>query len=131
MSRARSTPCSPRGTGIASALFTLVGLAEPLREALAPAADQIKTAFVFGLIAKKTDTSGSDIDLMVVSDSLSHADLYPLLEGASRQLGRTINPSIYTSSDLAKGRKTGGAFLKRIMAQPKLWVIGEARGISA
>ena len=207
MSRARSTPCSPRGTGIASALFTLtqqrvlgllfgqpersffaseliglagggtgavqrelarleasglvttrrvgtqkhyqaaadspvfvelsalvrktVGLAEPLREALAPAADHIKTAFVFGSIAKKADTSGSDIDLLVVSDSLSYADLYPLLEGASRQLGRTINPSIYTASDLAKGLKTGGAFLKRIMAQPKLWVIGEARGISA
>ena len=108
-----------------------VGLADPLREALAPVAPQVMTAFVFGSIAKKSDTSVSDIDLMVVSDSLSYADLYPLLEGAGRQLGRTINPTIYTSADLAKGLKAGGAFLKRVTAQPKLWVIGEERGFSA
>lgn len=122
---------SPVFVELSALVRKTVGLAEPLREALSPVADHIKTAFVFGSIAKKSDTGGSDIDLLVVSDSLSYADLYPLLEGASRQLGRTINPSIYTSSDLTKGRKTGGAFLKRIMAQPKRWVIGEARGFSA
>lgn len=42
------------------------GLAEPLRQALQPFESQINEAFVFGSVAKGTDTHGSDIDLIVV-----------------------------------------------------------------
>ena len=68
------------------------GLAEPLRLALTPLAAQIKCAFVFGSVAKKQDTASSDIDLMVISDSLGYADTFAALEAASTQLGRTVNP---------------------------------------
>ena len=122
---------SPVFAELCSLVRKTVGPAEPLRVALAPIAQAIQLAFVFGSVAKKADSSDSDIDLLVVSDSLSYADVYPLLEDASRHLGRTVNPSIYTQADLARGRKTGGAFLKRVMAQPKLWVIGEEHDIAA
>lgn len=122
---------SPVFTELCSLVQKTIGLAEPLRVALAPVAQAIQLAFVFGSVAKKADNSDSDIDLLVVSDSLSYADVYPLLEDASRQLGRTVSPSIYTQADLARGRKAGAGFLKRVMAQPKLWVIGEERDITA
>ncbi len=49
------------------------GLVAPLRAALAPLADRIRAAFDYGAIAKGTDTAASDIDLMVIADSLHYA----------------------------------------------------------
>jgi hypothetical protein len=48
-----------------------VGLAEPLRDALKRVAADIRAAFVYGSVAKAADQAGSDIDLMVVSDTLA------------------------------------------------------------
>lgn len=101
-----------------------VGLAEPLREALAPLARQVKAAFVFGSVAKKQDTAVSDIDLMLVSDSLGYGDTFLALESASARLGRPINPTIYTRQELAKRIESGEAFVTRVLAQPKVWLIG-------
>jgi predicted nucleotidyltransferase len=100
------------------------GLAEPLRHALTPLAGQIKCAFVFGSVAKKQDTASSDIDLMVISDSLGYADTFAALELASGQLGRTVNPTIYSTKDLTKRIAQGDAFVTRVVTQPKLWLIG-------
>jgi predicted nucleotidyltransferase len=101
------------------------GLADILRAALAPSADKISTAFVYGSIAKGEDTAKSDIDLMVISDTLSYPDLYASLEEATRRLGRTVNPTVYKPQDLDKRFKEGNAFIQRVMAQPKIWLMGE------
>ena len=53
-----------------------VGLVGPLHAALAPLAAKIAAAFVYGSIAKGTDTARSDIDLMVIADKLQYSDLY-------------------------------------------------------
>lgn len=45
------------------------GLAEPLKKTLRPFAQSIQEAFVFGSVAKGTDTQRSDIDLAVVGTS--------------------------------------------------------------
>lgn len=101
-----------------------VGLAEPLREALAPLAPQIHAAFVYGSIAKRTDTSASDIDLMLLSDQVSYADTFAALEAASSRLGRKVNPTILTSKEFYKRVKAEESFLTRVLAQPKVWIIG-------
>jgi predicted nucleotidyltransferase len=101
-----------------------VGLAEPLREALRPLAAQIRAAFVYGSVAKRQDTVVSDIDLMVVSDTLSYGDLFGVLEVASSRLGRSVNPTILSGKELAKRMKSGTAFVKRMLSQPKIWLIG-------
>lgn len=100
------------------------GLADPLRMALAPLAPQIKCAFVFGSVAKRQDTASSDIDLMVISDSLGYADTYAALELASTQLGRTVNPTLYSTQELANRIEQGDSFVTRVLAQPRLWLIG-------
>src|SRR5260370_6272234 len=53
-----------------------VGLAEPIRQSFRPYADAIKSAFIYGSVAKGTDTAHSDIDLMVIGDDLNYSDLY-------------------------------------------------------
>ena len=91
----------------------------------------IRAAFVYGSIAKGQDTAASDIDLMVVSDRLTYADLFAALEGASAQLGRKVAPTIYTSKELSKRLKQDNAFVTRVLAQPKLWLIGSDSDLAA
>lgn len=100
------------------------GVAEPIRKALMPYEQAIRCAFIFGSVAKRVDTAGSDIDLFVVSDSLTSADLINQLLGTEVQLFRKINTTIYSTKELAKGVREKNAFLSRVLEQPKLWVIG-------
>ena len=107
------------------------GLVDVIRAALAPLAAQIDSAFVFGSIAKSKDTANSDIDLMVISEKLAYAELFAALEPATIRLGRTVNPTVYTQKEIQKRLRDGNAFVKRVLGQPKLWVIGEDRGHTA
>ena len=120
----QANPDAPIYAELCGIVQKTVGLAEPLREALAPLASRIHAAFVFGSVAKREDTASSDIDLMLVSDDLAYSDLYAALEAASQRLGRTVNPTIYTSKELTKRVKSKEAFATRVLGQPKLWLIG-------
>src|SRR5688500_8594075 len=64
-----------------------VGVADVLRAALAPLKPRIRAAFVYGSIAKGTDTAKSDIDLMVVGDKVEYADIFKRVTDAERRLG--------------------------------------------
>ncbi len=100
------------------------GLAEPLRQALEPLAFKIDAAFVYGSVAKKRDTAGSDIDLMVISNSVTYGEIYIATEPLIAKLGRPVNPTVYTRLELAHHIKTHKAFITRVIAQPKVWIIG-------
>ncbi len=120
----QADPKSPLFAELCSIAQKTVGLAEPLREALAPLAKRITAAFVYGSVAKRSDTAASDIDLMVVSDSLSYADLYAAVEQATASLGRKVNPTVYSRKELARRVKQKNAFVTRVLAQPRIWLIG-------
>ena len=107
------------------------GLVDVIRVALAPLATQISVAFVYGSVAKGQDTAQSDIDLMVVSKTLTYADLFSVLETATHQLGRKINPTVYSQRELDKRVLADNAFINRVWSQPKLWVIGEQHAPAA
>lgn len=100
------------------------GVAEPIRKALIPYEQAIRCAFIFGSVAKREDTADSDIDLFVVSDSLTSADLINQLLGTEVQLFRKINTTIYSKKELAKAVEGKNAFVSRVREQPKLWLIG-------
>ena len=126
----QANPASPIYDELCGLVRKTVGLAEPLRAALAPLATQIKTAFVYGSIAKKEDTASSDIDLMLVSDTLTFGETILALQAATESLGREVNPNIFTPQDFAKRLKEGGSFVSRVMAQPKVWLIGGEHDLS-
>lgn len=126
----QANPGSPIYEELCGVVRKTVGLAEPLRAALAPLAAQIKAAFVYGSIAKKEDTASSDIDLMLVSDTLTYGDTILALQDVGALLGREVNPNIFTPQDFAKRLKEGGSFVSRVMAQPKIWLIGEEHDLS-
>jgi predicted nucleotidyltransferase len=107
------------------------GLADVVAEALEPLSSQITAAFIYGSVAKGQDAASSDVDLMVVSESLTHADLFSALEEAGTRLGRTVNPTVYTRQELSKRLRQGNAFLERVLSQPKLWLIGGEDDLTA
>lgn len=100
------------------------GVADVLKAALSPAASAIRVAFVYGSVSKGEDRANSDIDVMVVSDSLSYGDLFELLENASKRMGKTINPTLYSTQELTKRLRSRNSFVARVLAQPKIWLIG-------
>lgn len=116
----RANPDSPIFQELRSLILKTVGLVDVLRAALEPMAKHIAAAFVYGSVAKGEDTSSSDIDLMVLSDSLTYADLFAVLEEATQALGRPVNPAIYTLEEFQKRRVQDSAFVRRVMDQPKL-----------
>ena len=122
---------SPLFSELRAIIEKTVGLAEPLRNALAPIASGIRAAFVYGSVAKERDRSQSDIDLMVVSDSLTYGEVFGALERVTRSLGRQVNPTVYTSTEFSKRVRAKNAFVTRIREQPKVWVIGSEHDIAA
>src|SRR5712691_8708202 len=74
---------SPLFSELRNIVLKTVGLAEPLRDALKPVVSGIRAAFVYGSVAKATDQASSDIDLMIVSDSLTYGDVFGVLDGVS------------------------------------------------
>lgn len=120
----QANPDSPLFAELCSIAQKTVGIAEPLRRALQGHAPHIVAAFVFGSLAKKRDTALSDIDVMIVSDSLSYSDVFGALETTSQALGRTINPTVYTRREWAKRVKEQNSFVVRVMEQPKIWLFG-------
>ncbi len=101
-----------------------MGLSDPLRRALQPFAHRIKVAFVYGSIAKGTDTARSDIDLMVIGDDLIYSDLFSELEQAEKTLARPVNPTILDPSEWKRKRSEGNAFIEKVAGQPKIFVFG-------
>jgi len=101
------------------------GIADVIREALLPLSDQIDLAFIYGSIAKKEDTASSDVDLLLITDSLAYADLMAELTDAEQSIGRLVNPSIYTAEQIKNKLEQKNAFLTRLMEQPKIWIKGD------
>jgi predicted nucleotidyltransferase len=116
---------SPVYTELRGLVLKTVGLADVLRSALSPLGNRIDTAFVYGSMANQQDTAQSDVDVMLISPTLSYADVFGALESASQQLKRNINPTLYTPDEFAQRLDQDQAFITRVMQQPKIWLIGK------
>jgi predicted nucleotidyltransferase len=120
----RARTDSPVFAELRGLVLKTVGLVGPLQEALAKSTAAIRAAFVYGSVAKGRDTVDSDVDLMVISDVLRHADLFEALQQAEDRLGRPVRPTVLSSSEWRKKRAQQDSFVDRVASQPKLFVIG-------
>lgn len=126
----QANPDSPIFNELTGLIAKTVGLAEPLRAALTPFANRIKAAFVYGSVAKGTDTAKSDIDLMLICDGLSYADVFEAMQAAETRLGRPVNPTLYTPAEWAEKRKAGNGFAVKVAERPKLFLIGTEQDLA-
>jgi len=105
-----------------------LGVEPLLREALEPLAPQLEVAFIYGSVAKRTDTAQSDIDVMLVGKNLFLAKLLELLVPLEAQLGRKINPTLLTPAEFKRRRGERDSFVNRVLAQPTLPLMGDVPG---
>lgn len=101
-----------------------IGITEPLARALAPVADRLTDAFVFGSVAAGTDTSDSDIDVGIVGN----VDLFtvsPLLDATQGELGRPVHVSVYGDTEWRRAKDPVIAAIKN---GPRLNLMDSIRG---
>jgi predicted nucleotidyltransferase len=105
------------------------GLADVLREALQPLAPRVAAAFIYGSVARQQDTAQSDIDVMILGDTLGYSEVFGALEPASVTLGRPVNPTVYSTAEFSKRMKQDNAFVTRVLQQPKIWLLGSEESL--
>ena len=101
------------------------GLADVLRNALAPLAGKIRLAFIFGSVAQGRERSTSDVDVLVVG-SASFAAVVGALSPAGERLRRAVNPMVMTRAAFESKRAGADRFVARIVREPKIILIGDA-----
>lgn len=97
------------------------GLVEPLREALQSHANLIEEAFIFGSVAKGSDTGTSDIDVMVVG-TLPQMALFEAAAQLQQTLGRRVQFNVYEPDEWRELVKSDPV-VSQIVNGPKLQVL--------
>lgn len=97
------------------------GIRELIEQSLEKLRSRIAVAFIYGSFADGSVKANSDVDLMVIGD-LSFQEIVTTLHDAQQQLGRDINPAVYTPESF-KARKESG-FIQGVLNGRKLFLIG-------
>jgi predicted nucleotidyltransferase len=123
--RYRANRSCPIYEDLASIFRKTSGLADVLREALHPLADRIAVAFVFGSMATGAQHAGSDVDIFIIG-RVSLLDVVKALAQAQERLAREMNPVVMSKKKFLDAQKTNERFVRRILDEPKLFVVGDA-----
>ena len=104
------------------------GLADVLHLALQPLANKLQFATVYGSVASGKATSASDIDVLLVGNA-GYAEVVAALYPAQLELGREINPKLYSEKEWRDALDAQSGFIKQILASPMLPILGDADDI--
>jgi len=105
-----------------SIFFKIRGAPGLLKQVLSESPD-IEYAFIYGSFAADSENEKSDIDLMVVG-KMPLENLLKRLREPEKLLGREINPSLFSISEMKQRMQDQDPFIGRVMAEPKIMLIG-------
>lgn len=125
----QANPECPLFEELKSLAVKTAGLADVLRDGLVPLAGQINVAFIYGSVARLKQTSGSDVDLMVIGD-VSFGNIVSALATAQETLSREINPTVYSPAEFRSKRKARHHFLSSVLKDEKVFLIGNEHEIA-
>ena len=127
----QANPDCPVFEEVSGIVRKTLALAEPIRRVMEPLADRVKLALIYGSVAQGTDTSGSDIDLLLVADGVMLEELYEALSPMENSLARRISPTLYTSSEFEERRAAGNPFVMNVLSGEHITLIGDEDDASA
>ncbi|HXW56453.1 MAG TPA: nucleotidyltransferase domain-containing protein [Candidatus Cybelea sp.] len=123
---ARTLYSANRGSPVFAEIKNLVtktiGMHDVLYSALEGLRRMINLAFIYGSVARSDETEHSDVDLMVVG-KVDFSTVVSNLVDAQKVLNREINPTVYSVKEFQS--KLRGNFLKNVLAEKKLFIIGD------
>lgn len=99
------------------------GLHDVLASALQPLGTQVEVAFVFGSVANSTETTHSDVDVLVMGE-VTFGQVVNALYDAQTVLGREINPKVMTREEWRAKQREESTFVTELLRKPKLFVVG-------
>ncbi|MEN9435367.1 MAG: hypothetical protein RIR09_22 [Pseudomonadota bacterium] len=112
---------------LAGLLRKTTGAAELLADVLAPL--QPTLACIFGSVASGTETATSDVDLLVIGD-IGFADLVRATHPVQAELGREINPVVYSVPELQRRVQAQDPFVMDLLRNPKIFLTGTEHDLS-
>jgi predicted nucleotidyltransferase len=115
---------SPVYEELASILRKTAGVADVLIEALAPFAETISCAFVFGSVARGGETAGSDVDVIVIGDA-GFREVVSALYPAQAIIGRDVNPKVFSVKEWKAKVRAKDPFIREVLSKPKIVLIGD------
>jgi predicted nucleotidyltransferase len=114
---------SPIFRALSEVLRKTAGLVDVVRDALKPLAVKLEAAFIYGSVAAGEEKASSDVDLMVIGRA-PLSEIAGLLRAAEDEVGRNINPMVYTTQEFLKKIKEGHHFLTSVLEKELLFVHG-------
>jgi uncharacterized protein len=112
-----------------SLVVKTAGVGEVLRAALAPLAERIEFALVYGSMARSRQRRASDVDLLVIGDA-TFAEIVAALTPVQQVLGREINPTVYPAAEFQAKMAAGHHFLTTVLRGSWFLLIGDERGLT-
>ena len=103
-----------------------IGVGDILKTALVPLEERINVAFLFGSIAKGTERSDSDIDIIVIGN-VTFSEIISAFSPAQKTVRREINPLVYPPEEFRLKMAENHHFLKSVLKRSKYFLIGDER----
>ena len=122
----QANPDCPIYSELRGLIVKTVGVADALRVALAPLAERIRVAFIYGSIARGAERRASDVDAMVIGD-VAFAEMAEAFAGAQKEIGREVNASVYPPAEFRAKLAAKHHFLRSVLKGEKIFLIGDER----
>jgi predicted nucleotidyltransferase len=125
----QANPQCPVFGELKALVIKTVGIAAIVQAALAPLADRIRIAGIYGSIARSEEHRGSDVDLLVVG-KVTFAEIVSALDQAQKTINREINPTVYPVDEFQSKLSAGHHFLSTIVEKPMFFLFGDKRELA-
>ena len=125
----QANPQCPVFGELKALVIKTVGIAAIVQAALAPLADRICIAGIYGSIARSEERRGSDVDLLVVG-KVTFAEIVSALDQAQKTINREINPTVYPVDEFQSKLSAGHHFLSTIVEKPMFFLFGDKRELA-
>lgn len=87
-------------------------------------AERVNYGFIYGSVAKGTNTTESDVDLFLIGN-LDYEAAGPFIFKLGRELVQEVNVVILSPPDFIKGLQCKSQFLLHVVQEPKIWLFGD------
>jgi len=115
---------SPVFSELRALMVKTAGIVDQLKKILQTRSDAIHVAYIFGSFARASETSASDIDLMIIG-AITSRELSRLLKPLKESLDREMNPVTIRAEEFQENVKKGDSFTQSILEEPKIFLLGD------
>ncbi|MGI0073555.1 MAG: nucleotidyltransferase domain-containing protein [Nitrosotalea sp.] len=89
-----------------------------------PDKDKIRYALIYGSFAKGTESSSSDMDMLIIG-SINEDSILKSMQKIERRIGRAINYILWTEKEFAQKSRENITLIREILKTPVIMILGD------